>query len=81
MFNLGRLPDGHHFCPDTTSMSVAEYPSPFTLAGSEFWKQICAEHGIAADGTLQDPGAECTDRKDVFFYQVSLGLHAGQFGR
>lgn len=22
--------------------------------GSEFWKQLCAEHGISADGTLQE---------------------------
>lgn len=22
--------------------------------GSEFWKQLCAEHGISPDGTLQE---------------------------
>ena len=40
--------------------------------GSEFWKTLCAEHGIGADGILTDyalnnPG---NDRKDVFFYQA-----------
>ena len=41
-------------------------------AGSEFWKQICAEHGISPDGMLQDPSTEGNDRKDVFFYQVCV---------
>jgi tubulin gamma len=40
------------------------------LVGSEFWKQICAEHGISNDGTLEDFATEGGDRKDVFFYQV-----------
>ena len=40
--------------------------------GSEFWKTLCAEHGIGADGLLTEfaeanPG---DDRKDVFFYQA-----------
>eukprot|EP00536_Pseudo-nitzschia_multiseries_P005929 jgi/Psemu1/296046/fgenesh1_pm.121_\ len=35
--------------------------------GGEFWKQLCAEHGIAPDGTLKNSTAD--DRKDVFFYQ------------
>ena len=38
--------------------------------GSEFWKQLCAEHGIAPDGTLQEFAKEAEDRKDVFFYQA-----------
>ena len=38
--------------------------------GSEFWKQICAEHGISPDGMLQDFATEGNDRKDVFFYQA-----------
>lgn len=38
--------------------------------GSEFWKQICTEHGISSDGTLEDFATEGGDRKDVFFYQV-----------
>jgi tubulin gamma len=37
----------------------------------EFWKQLCLEHGIAPDGTLEDfATASAGDRKDVFFYQV-----------
>ena len=31
--------------------------------GSEFWKQLCAEHGISADGILQDYAAQGDDRK------------------
>ena len=38
--------------------------------GSEFWKQLCAEHGIAPDGTLQEFAMNGEDRKDVFFYQA-----------
>ena len=42
----------------------------FSKVGSEFWKQICTEHGISSDGTLEDFATEGGDRKDVFFYQV-----------
>jgi tubulin gamma len=39
--------------------------------GTEFWKQLCKEHGISADGVLQDFATEQgADRKDVFFYQA-----------
>ena len=38
--------------------------------GSEFWKQLCAEHGISPDGTLQEFAHNGDDRKDVFFYQA-----------
>ncbi|CBJ29680.1 gamma tubulin [Ectocarpus siliculosus] len=38
--------------------------------GSEFWKQLCAEHGISPDGTLQEFASHGDDRKDVFFYQA-----------
>jgi tubulin gamma len=40
--------------------------------GSEFWKRLCAEHGIGPDGILTDFAAENpgNDRKDVFFYQA-----------
>ena len=38
--------------------------------GSEFWKQLCAEHGISPDGTLQEFANNGDDRKDVFFYQA-----------
>jgi tubulin gamma len=40
--------------------------------GSEFWKTLCAEHGIGADGILTDQAVnqKFDDRKDVFFYQA-----------
>lgn len=38
--------------------------------GMEFWKQLCAEHGISPEGILQDFIVEGIDRKDVFFYQA-----------
>ncbi|XP_076378218.1 tubulin gamma-2 chain [Megalopta genalis] len=37
--------------------------------GFEFWKKLCAEHGISPEGILEDYATEGTDRKDVFFYQ------------
>ncbi len=42
----------------------------FSVVGSEFWKQLCSEHGISADGTLQEYAVAGEDRKDVFFYQA-----------
>ncbi|CAH8830236.1 unnamed protein product [Trichobilharzia szidati] len=38
--------------------------------GMEFWKQLCAEHGISPEGTLEEFATSDTDRKDVFFYQA-----------
>jgi|Transcript_6002 tubulin gamma len=38
--------------------------------GTEFWKQLCSEHGISADGILEDFATNGEDRKDVFFYQA-----------
>ncbi len=38
--------------------------------GSQFWQQLCLEHGISQDGTLEEFATEGGDRKDVFFYQV-----------
>ncbi|KAI9189046.1 gamma-tubulin [Blastocladiella emersonii ATCC 22665] len=38
--------------------------------GHEFWKLLCAEHGISPDGILEDFATEGGDRKDVFFYQA-----------
>lgn len=38
----------------------------------EFWKQLCAEHGIAPNGFLEDYANQGGDRKDVFFYQVLI---------
>jgi len=41
-----------------------------SLVGNEFWKQLCAEHGIAPDGILEPYATQGEDRKDVFFYQA-----------
>ena len=51
---------------------------PLTRAvGSQFWQQLCQEHGISKDGNLEDFATEGGDRKDVFFYQVSSFLSFG----
>jgi len=42
----------------------------FVTVGFEFWKRLCAEHGISPEGILEEYATEGTDRKDVFFYQV-----------
>ena len=42
------------------------------VVGSQFWQQLCQEHGINQDGNLEDFATEGGDRKDVFFYQVHL---------
>ncbi|KAK8071179.1 Tubulin gamma chain [Apiospora hydei] len=36
---------------------------------SQFWQQLCQEHGINQDGNLEDFATEGGDRKDVFYYQ------------
>ena len=40
--------------------------------GSEFWRHLCAEHGIQLNGVLSEEAQAGTgeDRKDVFFYQA-----------
>eukprot|EP01013_Petalomonas_cantuscygni_P032259 TRINITY_DN58739_c0_g1_i1.p1 TRINITY_DN58739_c0_g1~~TRINITY_DN58739_c0_g1_i1.p1 ORF type:complete len:476 (+),score=119.68 TRINITY_DN58739_c0_g1_i1:205-1632(+) len=38
--------------------------------GAEFWKRLCAEHGIQPDGTCSNAALQAGDRKDVFFYQA-----------
>jgi tubulin gamma len=47
----------------------------FCLVGSQFWQQLCQEHGISADGNLEEHATDgaAGDRKDVFFYQVRTG--------
>lgn len=41
------------------------------LVGFEFWKKLCAEHGINPEGVLEPFATEGVgDRKDVFFYQA-----------
>ena len=47
----------------------ADTNSPATV-GSQFWQQLCLEHGINQDGNLEEFATEGGDRKDVFFYQV-----------
>lgn len=54
------------------------YYTPYTgviltetfAVGSQFWQQLCLEHGISQDGNLEEFATEGGDRKDVFFYQV-----------
>lgn len=41
----------------------------WSLVGSQFWQQLCQEHGISQDGNLEDFATEGGDRKDVFYYQ------------
>ena len=48
----------------------------FLAVGFEFWKKLCAEHGISPEGVLEDYATEGVDRKDVFFYQVCLRSHS-----
>ncbi|KAG5477492.1 hypothetical protein GH5_04308 [Leishmania sp. Ghana 2012 LV757] len=38
--------------------------------GSEFWRQLCLEHGIRLDGVVEPYAVGGEDRKDVFFYQA-----------
>lgn len=45
------------------------YSCIFFIVGFEFWKRLCAEHGISPEGILEDYAVDGTDRKDVFFYQ------------
>lgn len=53
----------------------------FLIVGNAFWKQLCSEHGIRPDGTMDSnsilaenaalaSGHQEYDRKDVFFYQA-----------
>lgn len=49
---------------------VWERCTDLLVVGSQFWQQLCLEHGISQDGNLEDFATEGGDRKDVFFYQV-----------
>jgi hypothetical protein len=53
-------------------MNIISIEIDFSLVGMEFWKQLCAEHGISPEGKLEPFATEGSDRKDVFFYQVRL---------
>ena len=35
--------------------------------GMEFWKRLCAEHGISPQGIVNENAINGDDRKDVFF--------------
>lgn len=52
-------------------LCFANMHSPGYAVGFEFWKQLCAEHGISPEGIVEEFATEGTDRKDVFFYQVT----------
>nr|POE80893.1 tubulin gamma chain [Quercus suber] len=62
---------------DRTSANAYDLSEIITLqagqcgnsVGSQFWQQLCQEHGINQDGNLADFATEGGDRKDVFFYQ------------
>jgi hypothetical protein len=53
------------------AVEVLTYPTlaNFGVVGSQFWQQLCQEHGIGQDGNLEDFATEGGDRKDVFYYQ------------
>lgn len=53
-------------------MCVWKRYTDVVAVGSQFWQQLCLEHGISQDGNLEDFATEGGDRKDVFFYQVGL---------
>ena len=42
------------------------------VVGSQFWNELCREHGISPSGILEEYAAnsQVEDRKDVFFYQA-----------
>lgn len=56
-----------------TSQEEALTYSSLSSVGSQFWQQLCLEHGIDQNGNLHPYAAEGPhaggDRKDVFFYQ------------
>ena len=60
---------------NTSGYGDLETVTNIFLVGSQFWQQLCLEHGISQDGNLEDFATEGGDRKDVFFYQVGLKTH------
>ncbi|KAI4566689.1 hypothetical protein MJG53_015366 [Ovis ammon polii x Ovis aries] len=62
----------HFSCPLRFRFWKWYYPisSAGPQVGFEFWKQLCAEHGISPEGIVEEFATEGTDRKDVFFYQA-----------
>ena len=53
-------------------MSAKKFWPDLATVGSQFWQQLCQEHGISQDGNLESFATEGGDRKDVFFYQVQF---------
>jgi tubulin gamma len=49
---------------------IQPYNSLTFLVGIEFWKRLCAEHGLNPSGIVEDFATVGGDRKDVFFYQA-----------
>lgn len=60
-----------HSVHDNPISLITIYDSCISFAvGFEFWKQLCAEHGISPEGILEEFASAGSDRKDVFFYQA-----------
>ncbi|KAL4806671.1 tubulin-domain-containing protein [Aspergillus unguis] len=62
------LPLRNRYPAHSTRTSRTILTGVFTV-GSQFWQQLCLEHGISQDGNLEEFATEGGDRKDVFFYQ------------
>ncbi|MEJ1285430.1 tubulin gamma 1 [Cricetulus griseus] len=58
------------FGPVGPCNEIRDSVCPSQNLGFEFWKQLCAEHGISPEGIVEEFATEGTDRKDVFFYQA-----------
>lgn len=63
-----------HACLRALVSYALHTPHNVSAVGMEFWKQLCAEHGISHEGILEEYTTEGNDRKDVFFYQVSSSV-------
>ncbi|KRZ34063.1 Tubulin gamma-1 chain [Trichinella pseudospiralis] len=59
--NLGKMP---------REMITVQLGQCGNQIGSEFWKTLCAEHGISPEGVLENYAADTEDRKDIYFYQA-----------
>ncbi|CAI4215407.1 unnamed protein product [Parascedosporium putredinis] len=56
-------------CEDLREIITVQAGQCGNSIGSQFWQQLCQEHGISQDGNLEDFATEGGDRKDVFYYQ------------
>lgn len=65
-----RLPKRRSSATRSPAHPASSSPYWADAVGMEFWKQLCAEHGISPDGILEEYATHGTDRKDVFFYQA-----------